>query len=324
MPYELMRDSYKRFFKKFNINVNDLVEFGLNDTIYPEPDNIDDKWEDLKTRINNNGEVYIRGYGRDAKGTDLYFKLYELLLDNYNIKKDPTNNAKPRQLLERVTNYSKTKSSNGVYKISNYQVSHIFGRTKNPFMFTSPWNIMWCPKILDPFTGHESKGDYKQHYYKIFLKHVSMKYYKYIIEYNRIAESYLIKLDNVFEKMSEFIDSMNVDHQKFSKFKDDAKKEFSIIPVDEVIKDIQVVNEYLTNGKSHRWIQENILKIKAPSRGGGFESMKILHNYNIKDDKKGVLQKQNIFQEINKAKGKYREVLLCLQTYNTQTGGFNS
>ena len=43
------------------------------------------------------------------------------------IEIDPTNNTKPTQLLERNTGYRKNES------IFNYQVSHVFGLTKNVF-----------------------------------------------------------------------------------------------------------------------------------------------------------------------------------------------
>ena len=31
--------------------------------------------------------------------------------------------------------------------------------TKNALTFNAPWNIVYMPKLFDPFTGHESKGD---------------------------------------------------------------------------------------------------------------------------------------------------------------------
>ena len=38
-------------------------------------------------------------------------------------------------------------------------------------------------------------------------------------------------------------------------------------------------------------IQEEILEKEAPARGGGFLAMTILHGFEIKDDKKGILSK---------------------------------
>lgn len=48
---------------------------------------------------------------------------------------------------------------------------------------------------------------------------------------------------------------------------------------DEVIH-YKVIKAYLKEGKSHRGIQQDILDIPAPTRGGGFIAMQILHYYN--------------------------------------------
>ena len=52
----------------------------------------------------------------------------------------------------------------------------------------------------------------------------------------------------------------------------------------------EVIEAYLKYGKSHRQIQREILNLPAPARGGGFVTMEILHYYNIKGDKKGILK----------------------------------
>lgn len=46
----------------------------------------------------------------------------------------------------------------------------MFGRTKNIYAFTAPWNIVYMPKILDPFTGHEAKGEMVDEYRMLFQK----------------------------------------------------------------------------------------------------------------------------------------------------------
>lgn len=227
-----MRDSYERFFNHFDIQIHKLIEFGVEqDTIYPDPKNIRGVWESLVDDIKKNRTVYIRGYGRDAHGTILYQELYKILLKHNNIVKDPTNNYKPTQLLQRITNFSKTiKADNSKKeKIINYQVSHIFGRTKTPFLFTAPWNIVWKPKILDPFTGHESKGEYTVQYKKRFIEKSKLKYSDFINEYNKLAAEYfsekdLIKAVKQLEKSSEGI-------MDFEKFKDDVLNELKPINI---------------------------------------------------------------------------------------------
>ena len=94
--------------------------------------------------------------------------------------------------LVAFSNYSKTIKRDNCKKekITNYQVTHIFGRTKNPFLFTAPWNIVWKPKILDPFTGHESKGENTNQYQKAFVNKFKQLYSEYIHEYNELVSKY--------------------------------------------------------------------------------------------------------------------------------------
>jgi len=181
-----MRDSYLRFFSQGYISKNQFFEFGLKETIYSPYEKAEKEWNNLKQRIMNNEEVFIRGFGRDANGTHLFQKLYAMLVGNSNIKKDPTNNAEPTKLIRKLTGYSKTKSTNHEL-IRNYQISHIFGRTKNIYAFTAPWNIVYMPKMLDPFTGHEAKGEMIEQYTLLFQKQAYQQFGKLIDEFNEIV-----------------------------------------------------------------------------------------------------------------------------------------
>ena len=137
-----MRDSYIRFFSEGYISKEQFFEFGLKETIYAPYGKVELEWNRLKNRILNNESVFMRGFGRDANGTYLFQELYKRLNGNNNIKKDPTNNAEPTKIIRALTGYSKTVNSK--YElIRNYQISHIFGRTKNIYAFTAPWNIVY-------------------------------------------------------------------------------------------------------------------------------------------------------------------------------------
>lgn len=151
-------DSYQKFIDAFNIDKEELYSFGIRETILPPVEKVSEYWEELKKRISNNGVVTIRGYGRDAKGTPLYTGLYKYLFNNENVKKDGTNNAVPQKIISELTGHKR----NG--NLFNYQVFHIFGKTKNIFLFEAPWNIALVPKIIDPFTGHETKGVWPKEY----------------------------------------------------------------------------------------------------------------------------------------------------------------
>lgn len=77
----------------------------------------------------------------------------------------------------------------------------------------------------------------------------------------------------------------------------------------------KVITAYLHDGLSHRRIQEEILNLPAPVRGGGFVAMSILHNYNIDGSKKGILQHNSLSQESLSAKGMYKVALELIQKY---------
>ena len=192
----MKRDSYLNFLKKFNISNEDFIEYGLNDIIFIPNDKVISEWDILKNKVYSNQEVYIRGMGRDAAGTKYMLEVHKSLFGNSNIKKDPTNNAHPTKILENLTGFSKRKlkSSN---LISNYQVSHIFGRTKNALMFMAPWNIVYIPKLFDPFSGHESKGELTQIFSKKLKEITYEKFKVQIDDYNSIVNN------------SKFVDSLN-------------------------------------------------------------------------------------------------------------------
>lgn len=79
--------------------------------------------------------------------------------------------------------------------------------------------------------------------------------------------------------------------------------------------DAQVIKAYLMESKSHRKIQEEMLKMDAPARGGGFEAMKILHAYEIKGDKKGILTRRSFDEEYSKATGNYQIALELMKRF---------
>lgn len=208
-------DSYYDFMKCFGIEPNDLFEWGMKSIIFPPDEKVKNEWDNLKDRIFNNGKVYIRGYGRDAHGTQSYIKFYEYLFNNSNVKKDSSNNLKPTAILKRMTGHARSKD------IYNYQVSHIWGKTKNIFLFEAPWNICYTPKIIDPFTGHETTGNLPEEFQHYFFEYAKNKYSKYIKDYNDIISS--LEID---KKLDEFCKEKGKDN---SRFRNDALNELSKI-----------------------------------------------------------------------------------------------
>lgn len=223
------RDAYTKLFERIDKDL--FFKNGIDDIIFMDKQAIDEHWEKLKKDVFNNQSVFIRGYGRDAKGTSLYRKLYENMFENANIKKDPTNNAKPTELLKNNTSYSKIKQS-GKTLIANYQISHLFGKTKNPLLFNCPWNIAYIPKYLDPFTGHETQGQHSKDFKHSFLISLKEKFKDYIEEYNLIIRN---DVADKIEESLEFVKSEMVKSKiefsidEFNRFKRDVRNELSEI-----------------------------------------------------------------------------------------------
>ena len=74
---------------------------------------------------------------------------------------------------------------------------NIFGHTKNALMFMAPWNIVYIPKLFDPFSGHESKGELTQTFTSKLKEITYEKFKVQIDDYNSIVNN------------SKFIDSLN-------------------------------------------------------------------------------------------------------------------
>ncbi|WP_123054482.1 HNH endonuclease signature motif containing protein [Clostridium sp. JN-1] len=78
---------------------------------------------------------------------------------------------------------------------------------------------------------------------------------------------------------------------------------------------LRVMKAYLVDGLSHRKIQSQILGLPAPDNGGGYVAMDILHYFNIKGDKKGILATKDIDSLIKNATGDYCMTLKKMKAY---------
>lgn len=213
-----MRDSYERFFSEGYISKEQFFDFGTRETIYAPVDKAREGWEQLKLRINNNKTVYMRGFGRNSNGSHLFQEFYSRVLGNDNVKIDPTNNHEPTTVIRDMTGYSKVKRAN-YEAIRNYQVSHVFGRTKNIFAFTAPWNIVYLPKMIDPFTGHEAKGDLVSEYQRIFQQKSYMHFEPLIEDYNQLISNpqFQQRIEDYLQKSSDENSDRKADFDKLIK-----------------------------------------------------------------------------------------------------------
>ena len=188
----MIKDGYAQFFEL--ISKEDFFQFGLDNLILIDPNLVKIKWKKLLQEIKSgSSELYVRNFGRNGSGNELIIDFYRDIFD-LKIKFDNTTNANPKQLLQKLSGYQVNKD------IFNYQISHVFGRTKNVYCFTAPWNLVFIPKILDPLTGHESKGDYVKEFQYLFKNKIYSKFKNEITEYNKIISK---KQDQIFNWVDE-------------------------------------------------------------------------------------------------------------------------
>nr|WP_312129347.1 hypothetical protein [Sphingobacterium multivorum] len=62
----------------------------------------------------------------------------------------------------------------------------------------------------------------------------------------------------------------------------------------------EIFEAYLIKGHSHRQIQQQLLGLPAPPRGGGFKTMEILHTYNIHGSEKAIFKSGIVRGKVNK------------------------
>lgn len=229
-----MKDAYQILFDKTTFTKDEFFKIGIDNIIFGTQDKLEIQWEELKSNLKHNKALFIRGYSRDTTKTEAFFRLNKYLFGHTNLTVDKTNNLIPTQIIASLTNLKKTiktdTSSNE--RIQNFQVSHIFGKTKNPLLFNAGWNIAYIPKYLDPFTGHETQGQISQDFKKMFSIYLKPKLQFFIDDYNSIVN------DNIFrESLTKSIDliksELNMTDKSFRTFSTNAMNEFSPIWTEE-------------------------------------------------------------------------------------------
>ena len=113
-----------------------------------------------------------------------------------------------------------------------FRTLHIFGKTKNLFLFEAPWNICYTPKMIDPLTGHEAKGVWPLEYQRCFISKCFNLYKEYIEEYNELIVKY-----DISNKVNEYICSIKneYDSRLITRFAKDCNRELSPIKIEDYI-----------------------------------------------------------------------------------------
>lgn len=177
-----MINSYEQFFDLFP--KDKFFDFGLNNIITIDFDKATIEWKELVGRVKNkSSNLYVRSSGRQGAGNEELKALYRDVF-GININIDKTNNQKPKSMLQKLTGHRVNKT------IFNYQISHVYGRTKNVYCFTAPWNLIFIPKIIDPLTGHEAKGKFVNEFQFLLRNSIQAKFIESINEFNDFMQIY--------------------------------------------------------------------------------------------------------------------------------------
>ena len=213
-------DSYEEFLRYFHLDRQAFFQWGISAAIFPPIERVGPAWEDLKKRIYTDQRVYIRGYGRNAHRTHLYQELYRHLFGNAHIAVDPTNNARPQRSIEELTGLARNRD------LYNYQVSHIWGHTKNIFLFEAAWNLCYMPKLMDPFTGHEAKGEGPAIFQAMLLAQAWERYRPFLTDYNRILSE-----EHIPKRIQAYLHTLEgrIPEAELRQFAQDVQREFAPI-----------------------------------------------------------------------------------------------
>lgn len=232
-------DSYQLFIEHFSKNSfseDAFINWGLDHIIFADKAKSEKEWETIKQNWTDNKNLIIRNSGRNGQSSKLYTDFYTLL--GKTVGFDKTNNEKPTKVIQDITGkvkYNKNRHEKNTPKneslkvLMNYQVSHIWGHTKNPLLFVCPWNICFVPKMFDPFTGHEAKGPLVEKFKKEFIAKAKTLYADLIHDYNNFIEKEILQTGLI----SKYIASVEVDCEQgkltkrtFNDFEKNIKEEF--------------------------------------------------------------------------------------------------
>jgi len=216
-----MLDSYEALIPQY-ISKEDFFRYAIEKTIYIPDSEIRLEWDNLRKKLESNKAVFVRG-SKASSENQLIFDFYKTVFKNDSVKKDPSNTQNPTKLMDTLSGYTKKD-------LKNYQLYSPFGKSKNVLCFSSPWNLIYIPKILEPLLNEDSKSELALDFKKFFLKEIYNKFKIYIDEYNKIVSNdYFVRsMDDYFRGMYE---NTYQDKIAIKKFEELMYDEFSAVKV---------------------------------------------------------------------------------------------
>lgn len=203
-------DTYEAFFSEVtSMTPREIAKHCLSLCLFPSKEEAKKDWENIIKSFRR-GEHYVRLSTNEEKIKSMYRDCLDIT-----VRKDPDGNQGPNKILS-----GKPKGR------PTYVCAHIFGRTKNPLLFTAKFNLCYIPEFFASWTD-ERKGQtssYRDEFRKEFYCKVFKDYGEIISAYNasKIRKQVLCKLENELEKRK-------AENQHKSKNKDQLRWLTSII-----------------------------------------------------------------------------------------------
>lgn len=211
------QESYERIFRRFNINEDALLDFGMRESIFATPESALENWNMLKDRLLNGDEISIRPDRGSC--TAMWHDLYEFLF-GANVVQDSDGNTIPTRALAMATGYT-TRDDPGCIRLDNYVLSHIFDeRTMNPMLFGAVCNFAFTPTFFDPFTG-TAKGGFAARFKRAFRNYARELFVETYSAYKDFVQEY-----QVLERIEDF-NPANVEGVALRRFKKRAIKQWT-------------------------------------------------------------------------------------------------
>lgn len=215
-----MLDSYDKLIPDYILQ-KDFFRFGLEETIYIPTQKAQEEWVALKIRISTNKEVFMRGMKENVHN-QYYFDLYRKVLKQERVKKDPSNSQNPTKVIEKLTGLKKSKD------LRNFQLVAPFNRSKNIYAFTAPWNLVFMPKIMEPFMSPDNTTPLAKGFQQAFEQHCYDRFEPFIKEYNAIMNDVAFQ-EAVNDYFMGLYNSKYSERETMEKFEAVVREEFSLI-----------------------------------------------------------------------------------------------
>lgn len=205
-------DSYVEFINKFCDNSNKtFMEYGISKCIFCEDtkelkEHMNKIWDGklLKCRFIGNKVAKSSDNYKSWMENNLTYTFYNEVL-KLTVSPDGSNNTEVKKMINNCEYVKKEQ------KILNFTISHIFGRTKNIFAFTAPWNVVYVPHMFDQLTTGKGNGQLVQ-IFETMLKYECIKKYRHEIkEFNK-------KMDDIInsENFANWLSTLKNEKEKFN------------------------------------------------------------------------------------------------------------